>query len=343
MAKKLTYSDFVKGLKGGDVQPVYFFGGEEIFLHRQAGEDLKREIVPEGAEDFDFEALDGSEFNYERFINALRSLPLMSARRLVLLKRANEVDNRKLELVVEELKRGTRGITAAFFYEKKPDMRTKAMQEFRDKFTFVELSPPKGTEFANIVKVLAGRRRLSGQVIAFLADSGADLFQIKGWLDQAACFFDDDEAELTLEHLQKFVDLGGSITIWNLSDAVGNRRKEKAQRLLMDFLHINREKPVTVIWLLKSLFFDMYPVSQVKARKASVGKYITAEVMKPFRLKILTRQSDNYSPQQIKAALQKIQRTDEALKTSRGEAESLLIELVDDIIGDRQTKSEETY
>lgn len=299
---------------------------------------LKAALIQPGAEDFDWEVLDGGDFRYDVFINCLRSLPLMSKRRFLLIKRFNEIDTRRYKDILAALDGDLTSVVTALSYEKQPDFRVKSITEFKDKHTWVDLSSPKGAEFPRVLKLIAPGLELESGLVSFLADSGVDLFQISGWLEQASNFIDQGE-KVTLEGISRFLDLGGTADIWRLVNAVGNKDLAKAQLSLVDLLR-NREKPGTILWRLKTLFIELNLINRLKTRGANVERSIDRKMMNPYKVKKLLEQSARYPVKDVEKVLLKLQETDVRLKTSQGETESLLIELLDDIVGIGEETSE---
>ncbi len=327
----MLYTQFSKNIESGEIAPVYFITGEESYLHLQCQNALKTALIQPGAEDFDLEVLDGSEFRYDAFINSLRSLPIMSQRRLLLLKRFNEVDTRRYKNITEALEGDLSSVVVALSYDGKPDFRVKSIAELRDRYAWVNLAAPKGAEFQRILQSIVPERELDSGLVSFLADSEVDLYQISGWLRQADNMADAGE-KLTLERMRDFIDLGGAADIWQFSDAVSGREMKRAQHALLDMLR-NREKPGAIMWRLKSLFEDLNLALKIKSRGARPEKYIDKKIMHPFKLKKLLEHSGSYSVKEVESALLKLQETDARLKSAGGEDEALLIELVDEIIG----------
>ena len=51
----MLFSEFIKNIEKRDIESVHFLTGEESYLHQCVQETLKKNVVAEGAEDFDLE------------------------------------------------------------------------------------------------------------------------------------------------------------------------------------------------------------------------------------------------------------------------------------------------
>jgi DNA polymerase III delta subunit len=208
------------------------------------------------------------------------------------------------------------------------------LSDFQGAFTYVDVSPPRGAEFEKALKYISPDCEIDAKLASFLAESGADLWQINIWLEQGANLV-EKPGRLTLEALQDFIDLGGLASIWNLLDAVGEREVQKAQILLQDLIR-NREKPSILLWHLKELFFHLNLICKIRQRGVNPEKFraeLTKKYIHDFRFNKFCQQSLNYSVAEVEQALLKIQESDLKLKTATNtDPNSLLIELLDAIV-----------
>ena len=327
----MLFSKFASDIKEGRLEPVYFITGAEPFLHHQARLLLKSALLANGSEDFDLEILEGDELELDRFFSALRTLPLISSSRLLMVKRFDLVDSRYYRKILDVLqKEKIPRLVITFCYEDKLP-KSGILGEFSDKFCWVDASTPRSREFSKMLQNLLPGKEIDASLTGFLAESGADLWQINIWLQQAAALTEENES-LTLDKVQELVDLGGITNFWSLEDAIGARDVKKAQILLQDLLRF-REKPNNILWRLKDLFIHLHTIGKIKSKDKNPFDFQKEIGLHQFRLKRYISASNNYSLQQLESALIKIQEADLRFKSSGGEPETILIELVDGIVG----------
>jgi DNA polymerase III delta subunit len=331
----MQFSEFLKRIDTKNIDPIYFLTGEESFLQLQVQQLLRRVVVIQGAEDFDWEVLEGGEFRYEVFLNALRALPLISHKRLLILRHLEELDNNKHKIILNAITGDLSKLLLVLSYEEKCDFKHKSpLNEMRERFAWVDLSPPKGAEFEKILKWMLKGRKIEPNLLSFLAESRVDLWQISNWCEQALTLINDD-IPLNLETLKNFVDLGGTADIWRLCDAVGKKELKQAQILLVDLLR-NREKAGNIVWSLKELFIYLNLFCQIRAKGGKLEPYQERIALHPFRFRNYSSMSVNFSVMETEHALWKLQDIDEKLKSSQIEPETLLVELIDDISGKKE-------
>ena len=332
----MQFSKFASDIKSGKFSSVYFFTGVELYLHNYARSELRKTVLKPGSEDFDLEILDGSEIAIDRIFSALRTLPMISERKLVLVNKFDEIDSRHYEKLLDFLKKETLNrLVLALFYEKKPDFGPKSvLTKIRDEFSWVNLSPQGSAEFVKTIEMMTPNRKINANLASFLAGSGVDLWQIKNWLEQAQSYTEEGD-ELTVDSLREFVDLSGTADIWRLENAVGYRNIKEAQFLLQDLLR-NKEKPGSILWRLKDMFFYLDVICKMRAHRMTPEQFSKELNLHPFRIKNYSAYSKNFSKEMTAKALLKIQETDLRLKTSSGDPRSIFIELLDGIIGEKK-------
>ncbi len=77
------YDKFLRDLKGGTLENVYIFHGEESYLRQQYLEQLRAALVPEGFEEFNYHRLQGKGLAMQELADAVEAMPMMAERTLV--------------------------------------------------------------------------------------------------------------------------------------------------------------------------------------------------------------------------------------------------------------------
>ena len=73
-------------IAGGRLRPAYLLAGEEALLREDALAALRGAVLTGGAEDFNFDRLEGDATTPGAVLDAVRTLPVMAERRLVVLR-----------------------------------------------------------------------------------------------------------------------------------------------------------------------------------------------------------------------------------------------------------------
>ena len=136
MAKKPEINDTLALLKTAirekNIERLYVFHGEEVFLLHYYFEQLRKLIVDPLTESFNFHKLTNETFDITAFADAVENLPMMADRTMVWVDdvdpfKMNEADREKLADILSDI---PGYCTVVFTYETaqwKPDKRMKKL------------------------------------------------------------------------------------------------------------------------------------------------------------------------------------------------------------------------
>lgn len=86
MAVKKTQNDGYAQLRAdmaaGTLAPAYLFHGEESYLREFCLSEIRRQLVPEGFEAFNFHRLEGKGLTAQALTEAVEAMPMMAERTL---------------------------------------------------------------------------------------------------------------------------------------------------------------------------------------------------------------------------------------------------------------------
>ena len=136
MAKKQEQPDTLQSLKQAirakDPGRLYFFYGEELFLLHHYLEQLRKVIIDELTESFNYHKLTSETFDIREFADCVENLPMMADRTMVVVDeidvfKMNEGDREKMVDIFSDI---PDYCTVVFTYETvnfKPDKRLKKL------------------------------------------------------------------------------------------------------------------------------------------------------------------------------------------------------------------------
>ncbi|MEN0060137.1 MAG: DNA polymerase III subunit delta, partial [Bdellovibrio sp.] len=96
---------FYKDLEKGQLAPLYFLFGEEPYLLNQSVDRFKYSVLTEGAVDFNYSLFYAQDADVTSVRDGVETLPMMAARRLIVLKEAQELSDKEwaeLEPLINE-------------------------------------------------------------------------------------------------------------------------------------------------------------------------------------------------------------------------------------------------
>jgi DNA polymerase-3 subunit delta len=298
-----------KELKGGTIRPAYLLAGEEPLLRDDALAAIRAAALSGGAEDFNYDRLEGSKTSPAALRDALAALPVMSPHRLVLLREPlatrgpGKALGEQLPDILAELKRQELTVLVAF--AAKVDKRSRWVKAFGDEAALVECDAPRGGKaIASFVEQEAKRRKipLAAGVAQLLADYvGPQLLLLRQEIDKASLLAGLGET-IERRHVEAVVSQVSDQPVWDLTDAIGEGRRADAVAMLSRMLSSGVPLPV----LLGVIASHFRKLIQVRGGGKVGGP--------PFALKKLERQARRFSSSRLLSCLDAIHETDLALK-----------------------------
>lgn len=281
--------------------------GEEPLLREDALAALRDAVLGDGPGDFDFDRLDGESTTPVSLLDALRTLPVLAERRLVVLrdpeprrgKGAGLLDAIADAVVEVEAAEGTVLVVVA----SRADGRSRWVKAFGD--AVVRCDPPRrGRDLTAFVEEEAARQQVTLEpgAAALLAErTGPQLLMLRQEIAKAALLAGPGERVARAHVLSGSSDLAEE-PIWDLTDAIGEGRLADALELLAKLLRSGAAPPV-VLGVLVSHFR--------KLLRLGSGGSVQGP---PFVQRKLETQARRYTRARLLACLRAIHETDTAIK-----------------------------
>jgi DNA polymerase III subunit delta len=309
----VTPGELESELAGGRLRPAYLLAGSEPLLREDARRALERAVLGDAPRDFDLDRLSGETCSPAALEDALRGMPVLAPRRLVVL-REPEARRRGAEALLERLAElvGTPRDpldTVLVVLAERVDARARWVRAFAGEAARVECDAPKALrEIAAFVRREAARQEVTlatGAAEALAERIGPQLLLLRQEIAKAALFAGPGRP-VTAAHVAETASDAAEEPIWSLTDAIGEGRTPDALALLAH-MQAGGAAPPAVLGALASHFRKL-------ARLRMGGRVAAA----PFALRKLEAQARRYAPVRLRACLRALQETDERLK-GRGE------------------------
>ncbi|MEA2101654.1 MAG: DNA polymerase III subunit delta, partial [Thermodesulfobacteriota bacterium] len=210
-------------------EPVYIFAGEETLLMEEQISRIKKSMGEEALMNF-------SSFNAEqiqdinRVIEQINTLPFLSERKCLIIKRVNKLKAKPLSKIIEYTKTPCRSTVLVLTIEAPP--KDKAANAVLNKFPkTVEVrrfNPMKTVVLTSWLEKKAGEmgkeiRKDASFLLADLTDRNTALMaqEIK-----KLCIYIQEDRVIEKKHVKELVVPGHESSIFNLSDSLFARNKQ---------------------------------------------------------------------------------------------------------------------
>ena len=306
-----------KGAPSGAPPPVVLLVGTEQTLRDRALAELRSAVLEGKPGDFDEDRYDLATGGLDpaRIAGAARTLPVLAPRRFVLVRGLEEKRAAKfLEDVLPAYLESPSPTTCLVLLADKVDKRLKWVKRISELGQLREcVGPSRPADVRTWIEEriqAAGKRPGTGAAHALFEAVGADLDRLASEIAKLVLFAgardqirSEDVAELTADLRE--------LALYELTDAVGNRRREEALRTLVRLLG-QGEAPLAILAALANHF-------RMLLRAADCDPLAARQVQQklgihPFRAEKLVEQLRRFDGTRLLRCLDAIRRTDEALK-----------------------------
>ena len=344
MAKEQNKSNAMQELKTAikDKCPkrLYIFHGEEVFLLNHYLQQLKKLLVDDLTESFNFHRLNNETFDIQSFADGVENLPMMAESTMVQVDdidifKLNESDRNKIAEILSEI---PEYCTVVFTYETvawKPDKRLKKLWEAVEKdASIVEFAKQDQRDLIAWVTrhFLANQKRISNDLCAYLIDiSGGTMTALSSEIKKI-CAYSGAE-EICRADIDAVVEPVLDAVVYQMTDMLGQKQYAQALQKLQQLLKMQQE-PIAILGAIGShlrristarvLLDNGRPASEL-AGIYKISEYPARKTMESAR---------RFAPQFCNKASRLILETDYRMKTSFDEQERLLDMLILQLAGE---------
>lgn len=311
-AKGPTFAQLEAQFRQKNFSPLYLFYGEEDFLIDRSIDSLIAQALDPGAKDFNLDVIHGGGTDAGTVRSTISQLPMMSDRRLVLVKEFDRLTPKDLLLPVVESPVPS---TIAVFVSARPDFRMKVYRALESNGTVAEFRPLYESEIPSwIIARVGSQGKIISQEAAQLMRScvGSSLREIQNEIEKLFIYV-GSKTEIGVGDVTSVVGMSKQYNVFELQKVVG--KKELGLSLeILDRMIDAGDSPLGMIVMLTRYFEKLWllremaaPDDQAIASALGVSPYFAREYRDAAR---------NFSGSQIEDCFSALVQADEALKSS---------------------------
>ena len=300
----------------GEIDPVYLFLGPERFLRREAIAALEA-TVDEAFRAFNVDAVSAAEAGVEAALDLARQLPMMARRRLVVVSGVDAIKEASEERLEAYLKDPAPEAVVVFVADSL-DMRRRASTAISKAATVVRFDPLSEAEALRWVesRVRARGCQIDRGALGALVDlTGTGLTRLAVEVDKLTTHAGG--GSIGLQAVQSLVARAREHEVWDLTDAILERDRKRALRVLSRQLEAG-EEPLGLLGLLASTYRKMLLAKELMGRRAPMAEVQAAVKLPPWKMGDFNAQVRRVSLEQIAAGLTRMAEVDLAIKSSIG-------------------------
>ena len=280
----MEVKDLDKQIQTKTVGSLYFFYGEEQFLMENKIRAIKKALLDADFEDLNFVCLDDKKLSIAALRDELMAVPVMSDRRIVVVKNSGIFNNAKLNdyktvcELIEDLPEYLCVIFCEREFDKKKEKNIETIRKNGQAIKFDLLSPVQlerwlDKMFADKGKSILPRDigmmiKLCGQSMALLYNEANKLISFVG-----------EREKITAEDVKMVVSKSTETRIFDVIDSIAAGRSQGVFDELGE-LKAQGENPSTILSLLNGRISEILMVKQLNYDKLSTDKIATYFVPK---------------------------------------------------------------
>lgn len=307
---------FYKDLEKGQLAPLYFLFGEEPYLLNQCVARFKFAVLNEGAVDFNYDLFYASDADVTRVMDAVETLPMMAAKRLVILKEAQELTDKEWA-TLESLISSPVDSTVFVLLAQRIDKRKKTIRLLMDKADCVEFKKPYENEVPRWIKFIAGNLGLTiaDDAIHLLHKLvGNHLTEIEAELVKLGEYIGAPR-KIEVSDVAAVVSRSKEESVFDFTKAVGSNDRVKALEHLVHLLDQGQSE-VGIVTLLARHIRILLTIKKGLHEGLSGAKLAHYAQVPPYFLESYLDQAREWNTRKLEQTLVVLSDTDKALKSS---------------------------
>lgn len=306
-----------KQIKARDFKKCYLFFGDESYLKTYYEGELKKNIINEGLEMMNLDIFEDKPINIDDIINSASTLPFMSEKRLIIIKNSElfksgkKADSEKMVSYIEKIPEST----CLLFIEAEIDKRSRLYKAVQNYGYAVEFKSPRESELIKWLQNIFNQngKQLEQSTLQYLLKTvGTDMELLKTESQKLISYKLDDY--ITIEDIDNICTKSTEAKIFDMLDAMGNKKPDIALEILSS-MFMMKEAPIKILTLIIRQFRLIFQTKFLSLNSYDLSSIATRLNQRPFIIKGILAQSQNYSLETLKQALEDCLETDISIKS----------------------------
>jgi DNA polymerase-3 subunit delta len=328
-----------------DIHPVYFLYGPEDYLIEEEIQQLLNQTLSQKERGLNFHVFSGEEYSSREIVQAAQTLPMFSQYRFVLVREADRMDEKKVEVLTEYITKPSPS-TCLVLYGQTIGSWKKHRKEIEEVGKVEEYSRLKGRALVSWMKnrMKEKGKTLSEESADYLVEVVGDhLYDLDNALEKVFLSV-GGKGMIELSDLEEITSEVKVSTVFDLTDAIGHQNLEKALGILGKAMEskaivFRKEEqgskfgdPIPLLLsMMAKQYWSMLTIKEMSSHRRDVGELAKELGTSPWNIKKLMDQGKNSSEASLQEGILKCHQTDLAIKRSGGPKDLLMEKLVIDL------------
>lgn len=308
-----------KQLKSKDIKKSYLFHGPERYLIEYYLEEMKKILIPEGTEVFNFAMCEGS-IQTSKISDLCDTMPVFSDKRMVVLKETGYFKGGKgpvRDELIDVLENLT-GYCCVVFIEGSIDKRLKAVKQIKKTGLIVEFPYQKNN---NLMKWIDKAVKNYGKTIdgnashLLIEYCEPGMNNILKELEKVLLYIGEKNS-ISTGDIRSACTKSLKTRVFDLLDSVFEKDISKAFTMLDEMITL-REPVPKILFLVARQFKLLIRAKELKSNRMSKYDIVNTLGVHPFVAEKVMKQAGGFSSKRLKKLVEMCLQTDFDIKTGR--------------------------
>jgi len=322
--KELNPQAFGAYLDKSDIPPVIVIFGPETFFHDEILEKIEEQVFTNKAEkDFNYEIFYGPESEYIQIISSCTAFPMMSSKKMVVVKQFEKLKIDNQEILLKYIKDPQNSSVLVLDSEQWP--KKKFYEEIRSNSICVNCRHLNDAPLFKWVqsKFVEQDIQIPVEALSFLIENtGSDLIRLKIEIEKILNFI-KPEKSIDKKKISEITGFSREFDVYTLQKTLGKKDLKKSLKTGLSLLE-HGNNLAAILPIIYLFFQKLWIIKYLKER----GKNQPAILREVNGLEYQWREAfagvENYSIETIIHALEEILKSEILLKTSQKSEKSIL-------------------
>ena len=316
-------------IKAGKIAPVYFFYGDEPYPIDHLVQHLLKTLDPQ-TRDFNCDRFEGGDGDIEGIIAVARSYPMMSERRIVLIRDLQKCSTKERNRLLDFLKTPV-DTTCMILISSHADRRQKFWSALTAGSVWIESKTLYENQAVQWVmeRVTHRNAHITQDAAKLLVEQvGTSQWNLHHEIDKLMTFA-WGKNRLTRDDVIAVVGLSREYNTWELTDAVARRETKEAMQILARLIEVRTSAAGLIMDLTRRIL--MLARLKLMMEQASGDRLIRQMGLKPYFVRLFSEQARRFTFREIQDALEALYRADEGIKSGLMKPSTAMTLIVYDI------------
>ncbi len=325
-------SEAVKKIKKNELDPIFFFYGEDSFNIEKTIEMIVQAVKPLLSSEFDSETFYGDDKSVNDVLDFASAFPFGSGKKFIILKEFEKIkDKKNLKNYIESPADFT--ILVIIYNGDISNLDTEPYKTLIKNNFIYNSKELKGENLKDwiIEFVSENGKQIDRENAGLLIDiSGENKSTIESQLKKIFTFL-EDQKEITIESIRALSTVLKEYSIFDLQNVIGKKDKHNALKVAFNMLEKGKE-PTYIIHMLTRYFTGLSKINELKEQKISNDAAARIVGTHPYYYKDYLNARMRYSDKDLFNCVNALLEADLSVKTTSADDKTIIELLIAKIL-----------